>query len=355
MRDDRIIAATPNIAIGTNQATSETTNAPVTVLEPRAVTEIDFETKEQEDWGIGDIKASQFWNQLDVAPRVGVIDVGFALHDDLAFGQAPGGTLHDHGNHVAGIICAKHNAFGVRGVLPDCQILAKTGDFLPLVTEGDNVQSFLLLFSQILLSMDDFVNDRDEVRAFNASLGYNWRSNFDINPTDEENFQIRANIQNQAIFLLPVLQAAQERNILIFSAAGNDSDLNNARDAVFASPFNWAARMACENLGNCSGVIVEAHDKAGNRASFSNINGDLSCPGVDIISTVSSARNTYAKMSGTSMALPYCTGGYVMFSILRPEYSSQEALNCFKESGPRQPHGTPKMDLEAALSHCQQR
>lgn len=344
--DSRILAATPNIAIGLN-------NKVTNLLTPKIEMDIDFSLEDHVDWGVDDIKVRELWNEpLPLAPRVGVIDVGFALHEDLAFGGILNGSSNDHGNHVAGIICAKHNGKGIAGVVPDCQVIAKTGDFLPVTSASDNVQSFLLLFSQILLTMDKFVTDSDEVMAFNASLGYNWEANFGIDPSEDGNEFIRANIQNQAIFLLPVLDAAADRDILIFSAAGNDSSASDARDAVFASPFNWAARTVCAELGNCSGVIVEAHDQNGDRASFSNINGDISCPGVDILSAVSTKFDAYGTMSGTSMASPYCTGGFMMFSMLRPGYSSQEALECLTDSGLPQPHGTPRMDLKAALTHC---
>lgn len=352
LSDARIVGAIPNMTTLQSQA-----DAAVSVqrsVVPTIENTIEMsEAHEDTDWGMSDIGAAKLWglDELRQGQRVGVIDVGFALHEDLVF-DGLDGPSNDHGNHVAGIICAKHNGKGVRGVVPECQVVPKTGDFLPIVGEDDDVASFMLLFSQILLTMNDFVIDRDEVTAFNASLGYNWASNFNIDPEDPDNASIRAIIQNQAVFMFPALQAAAQRDIPIFSAAGNDNSPGGTRAAKWASPFNWAANTLCEVQGVCSGVVVEAHDEDGTRARFSNIGGDVSCPGVKVLSTIAVPKDGYGTMSGTSMASPYCTGGYVVFSMLRPNYSSREALDCIVASGEAMPHGTPKMDLAAALAHC---
>lgn len=347
--DERIIGATPNIAIEANNLQIGVMTTP---LEPEVVSEVDFSSTETVDWGMADIGVVNLWGDDSLySVRVGVIDVGFAPHEDIDFAVALSGPKDDHGNHVAGIACAKHNGIGIAGVIPKCQVVPMTGNFLPIPSEGDNVQSFLLLFSQILLSMDEFVTRRDEVIAFNASLGYNWQSNFGIDPSDPENEIVRANIQSQGIFMFPVLQDAAERDILVFSAAGNDSSEDDSRDALYASPFNWAARTACETSEICSGVIVEAHDRHGDRAAFSNINGDLSCPGVGIVSALAGS-SSYAAMSGTSMASPYCMGGYAIFSMLRPQYSSARIRTCLLSYGEEQSHGTRRMDLNAALAGC---
>lgn len=88
------------------------------MLIPRIITNVNFLTEEQIDWGIDNIKVRDLWGRdLPFAPRVGVIDVGFAMHEDLAFGRPLNGPSNDHGNHVAGIICAKHNGKGIAGGL----------------------------------------------------------------------------------------------------------------------------------------------------------------------------------------------------------------------------------------------
>jgi subtilisin family serine protease len=320
---------------------------------------------EKDDWGLSDIGATGVWNIVErdkiklPGVVVGVIDVGFYDHEDLSFLHPTSGmAIDDHGNHVAGILCAKHNGLGVRGVLPDCLVVARSGDFLPIASEGVDEDQFMLVFSQILMAMDKFVTERDEVAVFNASLGYNWKDNFDLNPSDSQNGNLRAAVQNQGVFLFPVLTEAAKRGVLIFSAAGNDSSVNEQHHAEWASPFNWASKAACESVGVCSGVVIEAHDKYGQRAEFSNVGGDLSCPGVDIVSLVATdanknpSQNNYGRMSGTSMASPYCAGGFVLFSLLRSNYDASAALQCLKASASLSSTGAPRLNLLAALEQC---
>src|SRR5207249_1426471 len=135
--------------------------------------------------------------------------------------------------------------------------------------------------------------------------GYNWISNFGINPDAPESSNWRGIVEIQGPLLVTLLRNAEKKGKIIFSAAGNDSTgLNPPIDAKYASPFNWAA-ITARQLGIKNGVIVEAHDKDGKRAPFSNTGGDISCPGVNILSTVAfdgqhqQSNFAYGEMSGT--------------------------------------------------------
>jgi subtilisin family serine protease len=105
-------------------------------------------------------------------------------------------------------------------------------------------------------------------------------------------------------------------------------------------------------------VIVEAHDPDGKRAPFSNTGGNLSCPGVNILSTVAfdTARNpsksAYGEMSGTSMASPYCAAGHVLFRLVRPGYSGEEAVECMLKSSVKSSSGVPMLRLQEAVNAC---
>ena len=80
-----------------------------------------------------------------------------------------------------------------------------------------------------------------------------------------------------------VLELAAKAGKVIFSAAGNDSSgLAVPMQARYASPFNWAALTAREHGIARNGVVVEAHDASNKRAPFSNVGGNVSCPGVDV-------------------------------------------------------------------------
>ena len=107
-----------------------------------------------------------------------------------------------------------------------------------------------------------------------------------------------------------------------------------------------------------NGIVVEAHDKSGKRASFSNKGGHISCPGVDVLSAVArdqngaSSTSAYGMMSGTSMASPYCAAGHLLFRLVRPDYSGLEAADCMMKSTALSSGGTPMLRLNQAFTAC---
>lgn len=356
-KDERVQSATPDIILTDKE--TEITN----VLRPTDVmTAVGDAGEEILDWGIKDIEADQLWSMDGAHDGVifGIMDVGFSRHDDIVFLDFPTGTAADnHGNHVAGIGCGKHNGKGVQGVLPNCLVRARAGDVFFEAVEGNPQLGFMVLFSQILATLDRFVTTQDDVSTFNVSLGYNWRSNFGINPDLEESAPWRVLVESQGAFLVSLLKAADEKGKVIFSAAGNDSaGLATPVQAKYASPFNWAAIIAREQGIAENGIIVGAHGPDGRRASFANNGAQISCPGVDVVSAVAfdadskPSASSYGKMSGTSMASPYCAAAHVLFKLVRPRYTGTEAAHCMMVSDKTTDAGTPMLRLTQALNAC---
>ncbi len=362
--DRRIRNATPDMILRDQDNHSSNQVQITNLLEPTEVVLSDPTfAVETTDWGIADIEADHLWPMpgADDGVLFGVMDVGFARHEDLVFLELPSDTdVDDHGNHVAAIACGVHdNEVGIKGVLQNCFVRARSGDVFFNSTEGGDVLNFFVLFSQILATLENFVDSQDDVQTFNVSLGYNWRSNFGINPDLPDSSQWRALVESQGAFLVSLLELANTNGRVIFSAAGNDSTgLDTPISAKYASPFNWAAITAREEGIAFNGVIVEAHDENGNRASFSNTGGHISCPGVNIFSAVAHSpsgevsRNAYGSMSGTSMASPYCASGQSLFKLVRPGYSGVEAVECMLQSSALSSSNTPMLRLQQALSAC---
>jgi subtilisin family serine protease len=206
--------------------------------------------------------------------RVWIIDTGVDTgHPDLNVdtvlskcfisGQTSVEDGNGHGTHVAGIIGALNNSFGVVGVAAGTKIIALKA--LDDAGEGST--------SQLIKALDYVGQNAQPGEVVNMSLGAD---------------TISAALDNAVLTLA-------EKGILFSIAAGND-----AKKANLSSP----ARVNHPNV-----FTVSAIDSLGMFAKFSNFGNDVvdfAAPGVGIISTFSNGR--YARLSGTSMAAPHVAG-----------------------------------------------
>jgi len=168
-----------------------------------------------------------------------------------------------HGTHVAGIIGALNNNFGVLGVASGANLVALK------VLNKDGVGSVSNVI-QALAYVNQNARAGDVV---NMSLGE----------------EIASLVLDQQV------QYTASLGILISIAAGND-----AKPAVQFSP----GRANGSNI-----FTITAVDSLNQFASFSNYGNDVvdfAAPGVRILSTYSDGR--YARVSGTSMAAPHVAG-----------------------------------------------
>jgi subtilisin family serine protease len=360
-------SATPDIALRPQQSSNMNLEAPTQIMSTSDVIALAAAPGSGVlDWGVKDTEADQLWDLPGARDGIvfGVMDVGFTRHEHITFLEFPPKIdVADHGNHVAGIACGSHtSSIGLGGVLPNCFVRARAGRVFLQPTEGGQVVDFLVVFSQILGTMERFFGEYDDVHVFNVSMGYNWEPNFGINPDDPESATYRLWVQNQGAMLVTALELAEKNGKVVFSAAGNDSDgLANPIKAKFASPMNWASLTARETGIAKNGIVVEAHDQSNKRASFSNVGGNISCPGTDILSSIAHDKNgnlspsSYGKMSGTSMASPYCASAFGLLSLVRPGYSNSELVDCLLASTVKSDTGAPIPRLTQALARCPRR
>jgi hypothetical protein len=350
-KDDRFLAVTPNSAVSSFMLKAAAT--PIMDNKPTIGA-----SSERTDWGIKATGFDKIWPRMTTPFMMGVIDVGFSAHEDLdtSTGLPVVVPVADHGNHVAGIMCAKHNGIGVKGALKNCRVVESTavtmlnGDAAP---EGSDRSQFITRFSEPLATVLEFIEANPTIRVINLSLGYNWMPNFKVDPRASGNEQIRNDIKTQARFFAAVLAVAKARNIAVVMAAGNDSSsLNPPLEAEWASPFNYAVKLMVEKDGWANALVVEAYDRDQHRALFSNISTDVSCPGVDILSTLGSGPRDYGELSGTSMASPYCAAGLAAILQLRPDLSLREALNCARSGPDKIEARIPKFDVSYSVEKC---
>ena len=251
-----------------------------------------------QDWSVNAINAPEAWAQgyTGQGVVVAVVDTGVQFnHPDLNSqiyintGEIGGNGIDDdhngyvddtsgwdfysndnyaddgngHGTHVAGIVAAAANGFGATGVAPGAKIM-------PIrVLGSDGSGSTNSVAAGIRYAVD---NGADII---NLSLGGPLSS-----------------------VIQTAIQYAQQRNVLVVSAAGNES----------ASLPTYPARLSA-SLSNV--ISVGAYSSAGAIASFSNDVGtsaavQVDAPGVSIYSTYLNGQ--YARLSGTSMAAPQVAG-----------------------------------------------
>ncbi len=253
-------------------------------------------------WGITDIGGS-----VDATSSTGVawiLDTGVDLdHPDLnvnttlARSFIPSGTdalnaddLHGHGTHLAGIIAAKNNTIGVKGVCAGATVIPVK------VLNRLGVGSFSQIISGLNYVASNLVSGK--INVVNLSLGGSTSSTLDAAVTSLAN-----------------------AGAYVVIAAGNS----------YANSNNYSpARVNGTRI-----FTISAHDINHRFASFSNWANapiDYSAPGVSIYSTYKGS--AYATMSGTSMAAPHIVG------IL---LANNGTIN-YNGTDTNDPDGTPDLD-----------
>jgi subtilisin family serine protease len=199
---------------------------------------------------------------------------------------ANSGTPGDHATHVAGIIGAFDNGFGVVGIAPG----ARLWSVKVLGANGGE-------WSWVLAGIDFVLAHAGEIEVANMSLGGA------ASPVLSET-------------LSKALGQARDNGLVYAVAAGNQGiDAKNRVPANVGSALtvsaiadydgqpNGKASPTCQNWG--------LDDRL---ASFSNFGPviDIAAPGVCIAST--EPGNTYGMKSGTSMATPYVSGAAALLA-----------------------------------------
>ncbi len=224
-------------------------------------------------WGIAFTGWTNMPNQIYWA---WILDTGIDLqHQDLnVLGSAPfaksfiaGQTVqdgHGHGTHVAGTVAAKNNTFGVVGVAAGARVVPVK----VLSNSGSGSWGGVL-------------------------AGVNHVATYGI-PGDVVNMSL-GGTGTYAALETAIATLAGSRKIFFSIAAGNSN--------LPATGFT-PARTNGVNV-----YTISAMDNRCNIAGFSNYGNppvDFAAPGVGVLSTYKG--NTYATMSGTSMAAPHVAG-----------------------------------------------
>jgi subtilisin family serine protease len=224
---------------------------------------------------------------------IAIIDTGVdAKHSDLnvyrgvSYINGVKGGIDDngHGTHCAGIAAARNNGLGVVGVAPGARLWSVK------VLDRNGSGSM----SNVIKGVDYVASNARSIEVANLSLG------------GGHSDALNAAIAN-----------AVARGVVVVVAAGN-----SGVDAAASSPANSPDVL-------CVSAVVDTDGKPGGLggasgygpddtlATFSNVGAvvDLGAPGVSVYSTYRG--NTYASMSGTSMASPHVAGAVGLYLATR--------------------------------------
>jgi hypothetical protein len=155
--------------------------------------------------------------------------------------------------------------------------------------------------------------------------------------------------------LLDAINRAGDRGILFVAAAGNSSSDN---DSVGSYPSNYQ----CTNNGtrgwDCV-IAVASITSSGTLSGFSSYGAttvDIAAPGSAVTSTY--PVNSYASLSGTSMATPHVSGAIALCASANPSLTAQQLRAALLSSA--QPTASlagkvvngGRLDVGALLSQC---
>ena len=213
----------------------------------------------------------------------------------------------DHGTHVAGIVGGKngvYNGGSINGVAPDCQLL------LMKVATDDAVVDV----TKLILAMEDAVAMGADV--INCSMGIDYAS-----PDFADNAGIIQTMNE-------VFSNAYNAGVFVAASAGNMARGFN-KNAPLTSNIDYSASGIPAAFS--SSVSVAAVNKNYNGKMYSassygvgenlELKPDITAPGGNGI--ISSYKNGYGTMNGTSMASPHIAGAAAIVG----EYLDNKNIN----------------------------
>ncbi|HEY5747793.1 MAG TPA: S8 family peptidase [Chryseolinea sp.] len=218
--------------------------------------------------------------------------------NDVAYGNPDvKGPRADHGTSVAGIIAAvRDNNLGIDGIATEVRIMC-----LRSTPEGDE-------------------RDKDVALAIRYAVN---------NGADIINMSFGKPISPQKKFVDDAVKLAEEKDVLLIHAAGNDGNNIDKVDSYPSDRYlNAVEATNWINIGASSSTDGDA--AAANFSNYGKKHVDLFAPGANIIST--DTGNYYSMNDGTSLSAPVVTGVAALVLSYYPDLTSKQLIQLLLES-----------------------
>ena len=195
-------------------------------------------------WGIDAINAPEAWNAgyTGKKTKVFILDSGIdAEHPDLApnlntslcASFVPGedynvedGFYFNHGTHVAGIVAAAHNGYGVIGVAPYSEIVA-----VKVLSEYTGSGDFSWINDGIVYAADN------GAQVINMSFGATFnRNGFYYDENDELQKVPAVILQNHILAMQRAVNYAYRKGAVVVVSAGNGASNFDGNGSIFKLP-----------------------------------------------------------------------------------------------------------------------
>jgi len=269
---------------------------------------------------------------LKIDADVAILDTGIQRnHPDLNVAGGYNCTGRDrtkwddndgHGTHVAGIVGALDNRFGVTGVAPGVRLWSVK----VLDGQGRGFVSWLVCGIDWVTAQRDPATNRPMIEVANMSLAFGGGND-------------RACGTKNADTLHQAICRSVDKGIVYVVAAGNNSqDVAHFRPASYDEVITVSAMADYDGRGGGHGVPSDScpfwsSEPDDAFTSFSNYGAgvDLIAPGKCILSTYLNGR--YAWMSGTSMATPHVTGAALLYKVRFPDATAEQVRTALEAVG----------------------
>lgn len=274
--------------------------------------------------------------------NIAVIDSGFGnpggVHKDfeifkgMNFENGPTSEPEDfsadqnpdayHGTHVLGIMAAKHNGIGMKGIAPDAKYFALKAGNSDIGSSDDTLRALEWVFNY-----NKSRGKQDRIHIINLSRDYE-HSYFNTEDIIKMNNVIKNLWLEQKVFV--VVASGNEGEYESYKQCGGELSKNEHVISVSSfNPFHKNNRFLTKD------------DDGKDAFSCPNDNVSIAATGSSYYSTVPFVTNyDYLEKSGTSMAAPIVSGTLALYkemfpnsdeeSILSMLYTNVQKLNGYK-------------------------